>query len=185
MSQEKYMVCPVGVAFSFDNRLRKIFQDPVNILRPYIQPGMKILDLGCGPGFFTLAIAYLLHNSGEVIAADLQQGMLDIIYNKITATRLASRIRLHPCKKDTIGLAEQVDFTLAFWMVHEVPDQDRLFSELYSLLKPGGLLFIIEPIIHVKKKDFEKMLGKAISVGFEVKNTPRVFFSRSVLMAKS
>jgi predicted methyltransferase len=67
-------------------------------------------------------------------------------------------------------------------MIHEVPDQDRLFMELESILRPGGRLYIIEPKFHVTKKDFEKMLVRLNSFGFEAIESPKVFFSRAVLL---
>jgi len=70
-------ICPVEKAGGLDNSIRKILQHPRKILRPYIKEGMSVLDLGCGPGYFSLEIAKLLNESGKVIAADLQQGMLD------------------------------------------------------------------------------------------------------------
>ena len=69
-------------------------------------------------------------------------------------------------------------------MIHEVPDQNSLFKELKSILRPGGRLYIIEPKFHVSKKDFEKMLVRLDSIRFEVIESPRVFFSRAVLLAK-
>lgn len=47
-------ICPVEAAGGLDNRFRKILQDPQKILKPYLRDGMQILDLGCGPGFFTV-----------------------------------------------------------------------------------------------------------------------------------
>ena len=44
---------------------------------------MTALDVGCGPGFFTLDMARLVGESGQVIAADLQEGMLQIVRDKI------------------------------------------------------------------------------------------------------
>ena len=76
---------------------------------------------------------------------------------KIAGTALEKRVVLHKCQENSIGLAEKMDFILAFWMVHEVPDHVRLFEELKSILKPGGKLYIIEPKFHVNRKAFEKM----------------------------
>jgi len=67
-------------------------------------------------------------------------------------------------------------------MVHEVPDQDILFSELKSLLKPGGQIFIVEPKFHVTKKSFSLMIRKLESIGLEVLDRPGVFYSRTVLL---
>jgi len=135
-----------------DNSFGKLLQNPQKILKPYIQEGKTVLDLGCGPGFFTIEIAQLLNNSGKVIAADLQEGMLDKVRQKIKGTALEKKITLHKCQVESIDLCEKVDFVLAFYMVHEVPNQEKLFKELNSILKPKGQLFIIELKFHVSKK---------------------------------
>jgi len=67
-------ICPVGQAWSLDNRLRRWLQDPRRILAPHVREGMTALDLGCGPGFFTLDLAWLVGPAGRVIASDLEPG---------------------------------------------------------------------------------------------------------------
>jgi ubiquinone/menaquinone biosynthesis C-methylase UbiE len=175
-------VCPVERAGSLDNSLRRLVHNPSKILKPFIKKGMTVLDLGCGPGFFTTEIANMLDKSGKVIAADFQQGMLDKVKRKILGTDLEQKIELHKCLVDRIGIREKVDFVLAFYMVHEVPDQANLFKELKSLLKPGGQLYIIEPKFHVSGKAFDAMIQRLVSTGFEIAEKPGVFFSRAVLL---
>jgi len=186
MNKEKNIrVCPVENAGGLDNSIRRMLQNPRKILKPYIEKGMTVLDLGCGPGFFSIEIANLLSDSGKVIAADLQPGMLEKIIKKINGTELEHRIELHECQADHIGINEKVDFVLAFYMIHEVPDQNKLFEELKSILMHGGKLFIIEPKFHVSKKAFEDMIEKIKIVGFEIIERPSVFFSRSVLLVNN
>jgi predicted methyltransferase len=67
-------------------------------------------------------------------------------------------------------------------MIHEVLDQTNLFMELKSILKQEGKLYIIEPKFHVTAKAFRDMLEKLYSIGFEVIESPKVFFSRAVLL---
>jgi ubiquinone/menaquinone biosynthesis C-methylase UbiE len=78
-NENNIRVCPVEKAGMLDNSVRRLLQNPKKILEPYIYNGMTILDLGCGPGFFSIEIAKLLTDSGKVIAADLQEEMLDKI----------------------------------------------------------------------------------------------------------
>jgi ubiquinone/menaquinone biosynthesis C-methylase UbiE len=176
-------VCPVESAGGLDNSLRRFFQNPGKILEPFISKEMTVLDLGCGPGFFTIEIARMLSGPGKVIAADLQDGMLEKVKSKIQGTELEQRIVLHKCLTNTIGAVKNVDFILAFYMIHEVPDHDRLFNELRSILKPDGKLYIIEPKFHVTKKAFAEMMNKVRSNGFEIIAQPKVFFSRAVLLS--
>lgn len=79
---------------------------------------MTVLDVGCGPGFFTLDMARMVGPSGCVVACDLQAGMLERIRRKIQGTDLEKRVRLHQSGKDRIGLDLPVDFVLAFYMAH-------------------------------------------------------------------
>jgi ubiquinone/menaquinone biosynthesis C-methylase UbiE len=180
--EENPYVCPPEFAGSLDNSIRRWLHNPERILKPYIKEGMKVLDLGCGPGVFTMELARLVQGSGKVIAADLQEGMLEIVARKIKGTEFERRVELHKCQTESIGLFENVDFILAFWMVHEVPDHVRLFAELKSILKPGGSLYIIEPKIHVVRSAFEKMTGLLIKTGFKIIDRPNVFFSRAIIV---
>ena len=136
MSDRSTRVCPVELADSLDTRFRRWFQKPRKILNPHIREGMRVLDYGCGPGYFTIPLAEMVGGSGYVIAADLQEGMLQKLREKIEGKELASRIILHKCEQDKIGVSENVDFILAFYVIHEVPDKERLFKEFVTILIP-------------------------------------------------
>lgn len=176
-------VCPVERAGALDSSLRRWIQNPKKILKEYIKSGDKVLDLGCGPGFFTIDIAQLVGESGLVYAADVQDGMLDKVRKKITAHSLEN-IRVHKCEESTINLNDTVDFILAFYMVHELSDPDKTFSELKEILNPNGKLLIIEPIFHVTKQDFQSMRVRLEKAGLKIIEKPKFFFSRSILLQK-
>jgi len=175
-------VCPVEKSGMLDNKFRKLFQNPQKILKPYIKEGMVVLDLGCGPGFFSMEIAKLLNKTGTVICADLQDGMLDVVRQKIKGSDNENLFQLHKCDSDTINVSLSVDFVLAFYMIHEVPDQVRLFEELKSILTPQGQILIIEPKFHVSKQSFNAMIDNLNAIGFEVIENPKVSFSQSILV---
>lgn len=182
MNNQNSAVCPVEYAGKLDSRFRRKLQNPAKILRPFIKPGMTVLDLGCGPGFFTLELARLVSPGGKVTAADLQQGMLDKVRQKIQDTPLCGTIELHRCGPEQINLTHKVDFILIFYVVHEVPDQQMLFEELKTILNPGGRILIIEPKFHVTKKAFAEMIRKANHAGMVCTPGPGIFFSRSIIL---
>ncbi|OGW57012.1 MAG: methyltransferase type 11 [Nitrospirae bacterium RBG_16_43_8] len=181
MSDRNKRVCPIKHAGFLDNRIRKLLQDPQKILVDYVKDGMTVLDLGCGPGFFSMELAEMVGVSGQVIAADLQEGMLQKLKTKIEGKDIEKRIKLHKCEEDKIGVSEQVDFILAFYIVHEVPSQKEFFREIRSILKPNGKVLVVEPPFSVSKVEFEETIIKAMDAGFTVVERPKVFLSKTAI----
>ncbi len=177
-------VCPVERSGILDMNIRRLIQNPAKILKPYIKEGMKVIDIGCGPGFFTMEAARLAGKSGKVIGADLQDGMLDILKAKINNTPYSDTVKLHKCKNDAIGLSEKADLILVIFMLHEVPDQTSFLKEIGTLLNTGGKVLIIEPKFHVTKKAFLKTIRLIKEAGLEIIEEPEFFLSRA-LVAKN
>ncbi|NTV47754.1 MAG: class I SAM-dependent methyltransferase, partial [Chlorobiales bacterium] len=161
MTKINERVCPVALSGSLDNGIRRYLQNPQKILSPYIKEGMTVLDVGCGPGFFSIEMARMVGKCGRVIAADLQEGMLQKVKAKVKNTELEERILLHKCGENNIGVSEPVDFVLLFYMVHEVPNKEHFFNEIRTILKPQGQILIVEPPFHVSKSAFEETIKKA------------------------
>lgn len=182
MTEPQSPVCPVSLAGHLDSRIRRWFQDPRRLLEPYVREGMTAVDLGCGPGFFTLDLAQLVGPSGRVIAVDLQPGMLERVRLKTQGTELASRLTLHPCQPNRIGLSEPFDFVLAFYVLHELPDAAASLGELRPLFRRGGQLLVVEPPLHVSRAAFEKTLRVATGVGYRVVSRPRFRFNKAALL---
>ncbi|NWF88493.1 MAG: class I SAM-dependent methyltransferase [Ignavibacteriaceae bacterium] len=186
MTNQKDRVCPVERANSLDNKFRKWLQNPKKILMPYIKEGMAVLDIGCGPGFFTIEIAKMVGEKGRVLAVDIQVGMLQKVSSKIKGTELEKRIKLIQSESDKINVTDKVDFILAFWMVHEVPDKNSFFKELYIVLKETGQFLVVEPKhFHVSKKEFELTLKTAKENGFKIMQGPKLLLSQTALLKKT
>ncbi|MGA2917273.1 class I SAM-dependent methyltransferase [Methanoregula sp.] len=168
----------------FDNPVRKLFQNPEKIVGPCIRPGMTVMDIGCGPGFFTLAMARMVEPEGKVIAIDMQQEMLDLVKKKSDRLGLSECIRFHQCKPDSLGIEEKAGFILSFYMVHEVPDRDALFREVSGLLESGGKYLIVEPFFHVSAEAFEDTLRYAEKAGLVTEKRPKVRLSRAAVLRK-
>ena len=177
-------VCPWQHVNLFDNFLRPFIHNPQKLFRPYIRSGMTVLDIGCGRGFASLGLARLVGEDGLVISADLQPEMLEMVKERAAKVGLSDRIRLHRCETDRIGVREKLDFALAFYMFHEVPNSQAFLKEVFALLKPGGRFFITEPKIHVSPRDFEHTIHEAQKVGFTVLEKPWVLFSRTAVLAR-
>ena len=158
-------VCPHQAAFLLDNWLRRLLQPPYKILAGHIKPGDTVVDLGCGPGFFTIPMARLVGAEGTVVAVDLQPAMLAHVRRKAARYGLATRITCHACQPTQIGLELASDFILAWYMVHETPDPGAFFREVRTLLKAGGRLLVVEPKMHVSRVGFENQQTEAEAAG--------------------
>jgi len=169
-------------AGALESSFRFRFQNPKKILGPYLKPGMTVLDLGCGPGFFTTEIARMLDHSGKVIAADIQNGMLDKVAQKISGTELEGIVQIHKCQEKSVNLTDKIDFVLAFYSFHEMSSFENIIDEIKLLLKQDGEIFIAEQKFHVRKNAFNEMIDKMKTKGFEITRKPKVFLSRAVLM---
>jgi len=181
---ERKLVCPWRMAPTIDNFLRPLIHNPRKLFGPYVKPGMTVMDVGCGGGFASLGLARLVGNEGLVISADLQREMLEIVQERAMKMGLAGRIRIHLCEANRIGVRDNLDFAVALFMVHEVPNSKAFLEEIFTLLVPGGKLFIAEPIIHVSRSDFERTVQEAVLTGFEKYRRPAIRIGRAVVLEK-
>jgi ubiquinone/menaquinone biosynthesis C-methylase UbiE len=162
-------ICPVWVGYLLASPLRKLFQDPQELLAPYASDGMAVLDIGCAMGFFSLPLAERVGAGGRVICVDVQEKMLAVLQRRAARAGLRERIETRACRADSLGVADlrgRIDFALAFAVVHEVPDARTLFSEVHAALKSGRRLLIAEPRGHVKPPAFEQTVSTAEACGF-------------------
>jgi 2-polyprenyl-3-methyl-5-hydroxy-6-metoxy-1,4-benzoquinol methylase len=175
-------VCPWWLAYTFDNPLRRILHPPEKVLSGLVSQGQTVLDIGCGMGHFSIGMARMVGEHGRVIALDLQDQMLDRVRRRAEEQRLSDRLILNKGEVAGLDMRGEVDFALAFWMVHEVPDQHAFFQSVKGLLKPDGRLLVAEPKIHTSEADLIGSLKIAADAGLRVIANPDISFSRTALL---
>jgi ubiquinone/menaquinone biosynthesis C-methylase UbiE len=176
-------ICPWWMGYLLACPIRRWFENPEKILSPYITEGMTVLDIGPGMGFFTIPAARMVGKSGKVIAVDVQEKMLTPLVKRAEKAGVADRIVAKLIEPDSIGVSEPVDLCLLFYVVHEVPDAERLFSQIKTVLKPNGRVLLAEPGWHVPEEEFQNSLALASNAGLKVIEKPEIRRSRSALLA--
>lgn len=187
MKDMKHRVCPWWLGYWLLSPFRKLGQNPHELLAPYVREGMTVLEPGPGMGFFTLELACLVGPSGHVVAIDVQPKMIAKLRRRLAKAGIDGRVDALVASPESMALADlqgEVDFSLAFAVVHEFPDAERFFAEVAEASKPGALLLLAEPAGHVNKATFEAELAAAVRGGFEVKERPTIRRSLTALLKK-
>jgi len=182
-----HRVCPWWAGYLLASPLRRLVHDPAQLLGPYVFEGMTVLEPGPGMGFFTLELARRVGPRGRVIAIDVQPKMLEVLVRRARKAGLADRIEARPTRDDRLGVEDcrgQVDFALAFAMVHEVPQPRLLLAEIFSALKAGARLLLTEPVGHVTREEFEATLALAKELGFGLESRPAIRRSQAAVLIK-
>jgi ubiquinone/menaquinone biosynthesis C-methylase UbiE len=178
-------VCPHQIAFFLDNWFRRLIQHPTKVVGPYIREGDTVIDMGCGPGYFTIDMAKMVGPKGRVIAVDIQEKMLQHVRKKARKHDVEQRIEYFLAGAHQSGLDRQADFILAFYMIHETPDVKQTLVGFERLIRENGKILAVEPKMHVSQSAFEDMIQTAQAVGLTVLEYPKGKGGRSVVFEKS
>ena len=180
-------MCPAWLGYFLLNPLRRLVENPEKMFHGLVEEGVTVLEPGCGMGYFTIPLARLVGPSGKVIAVDIQPKMLSGLKRRALKAGLSNRIEIRQATEKSLGIEDlsgAVDLAVAIHMVHELEDQESFFKQIWAALKTDGRLLVVEPPLHVSRKDMEKSISLARSVGFEPVPERGIRTSRSVLLAK-
>jgi ubiquinone/menaquinone biosynthesis C-methylase UbiE len=130
-----------GLMSAIHETLYGLFRDPLKSLSAAgLAPGQRVLEVGCGPGFFTLPAAGMVGTQGGVFALDISPLAIARVQEKIDEAKVAN-VRTILADAAQTGLPdESFDLIFMFGFRHAVGDMARILSELYRLLKPTGIL---------------------------------------------
>jgi SAM-dependent methyltransferase len=113
--------------------------------------------------------------------------MIRALQRRATKAKLAGRIEARICSENSLGIDDlrgQIDFVLAFAVVHEIPDSRRLFTEIFEVLKEDRLMLFSEPKGHVSSEEFAQSELAAFAAGFNRVTTVHIPKSHSTILKK-
>jgi SAM-dependent methyltransferase len=126
--------CPASLAWLVDHPLRRRYTG-VLLDRVGIQAGETVLELGPGPGAFTVDAARRVGHRGRLIAVDIQPRMIEMVRQRVGRAGL-SNVETCVASAHALPLAgEGVDRAFLITVLPEIPDQDRALAELWRILR--------------------------------------------------
>lgn len=139
---------PAFIGRFLDSNIRRAMQPPAALIRRSgIQPGMRVLEIGCGSGAYTLEIARAVGAAGKVVALDIQPGMLEQLKNKLARSENTDIRNIEPLLASAYQLLFQdgsFDATFMITVLQEIPDKGRALAEVRRTLRPGGIVAVTE-----------------------------------------
>jgi len=114
-----------------------------------VTPGMRVLEIGPGPGNFTVALARCVGSQGKqgsVTCVEIQPGMIQMLRQHLSAERINNVEVLQGDAQVVSLLPESFDMVFLAAVVGEAPDAQALFCKCMQVLKPGGILAVTEQV---------------------------------------
>jgi ubiquinone/menaquinone biosynthesis C-methylase UbiE len=163
-ARRRSLPCPPWLDWLLENRYVETVASSQGIIeRLNLQPGINVLDVGCGPGRVAIPAAERVGPDGMVVALDIQAGMLQRLQKRI---RAAAVTNIRPVQA---GIGEGkvengvFDRAVLVTVLGEIPDRKAALAEIFKALKPGGLLSVTEviPDPHYQRQKTVRQLAAA------------------------
>jgi 2-polyprenyl-3-methyl-5-hydroxy-6-metoxy-1,4-benzoquinol methylase len=169
----------LGWLVELDNPFVKTNRAAVIIERLDLQPGMAVLDVGCGPGRLAIPTARQVGPEGYVLAMDIQAGMLQRAEEKARAANLANIRFLQASAGDRRLGRNQFDRALLVTVLGEIPKQEAALKEIFEALKPRGILSVTEIIFdpHFKTRNTVRRLAGVVGFREQAFHGNRIAFT--------
>lgn len=141
-----------------------------------LKPGMAVCDLGCGNGYYSLAMAKLVHPEGKVYAVDIQPEMLHLLKLRSEEVGVTN---IEPVLNTVIDPKlppESCDLVLLVDVYHEFSHPQQMLAGIRAGMKKDGLIALLEyreedravPIKPLHKMSKRQILKEYTANGFRL-----------------
>jgi ubiquinone/menaquinone biosynthesis C-methylase UbiE len=123
--------------------LYSLFRDPYKVLNAAgLESGQKVLEVGCGPGFFTIPAAKIVGEEGSVLALDVNPLAVEHVQRKIE-TEGVTNAEVTLANAAQTNLPDQsFDLALVFGFARPIGSMEAVWAELHRLMRPAGTLSV-------------------------------------------
>jgi len=112
-----------------------------------IDPGMAVIDIGCGAGVDTLFAALMVGPGGRVVGIDITPEMVERAKANLKQVKLPN-VSFHQASADQLDFPpEGFDVAISNGVLNLVANKERALAEIYKVLKPGGRLMLADQVL--------------------------------------
>ncbi|WP_455209229.1 class I SAM-dependent methyltransferase [Kaarinaea lacus] len=161
------LACPASFSWLLENPYMKAVAGPELVFRRmHLEPGMKLLDVGSGPGRLALPAAKFVGEQGEVVALDIQARMLEKLQSRAKVMGISNLRIIHGAAGSGKTDQHYFDRVLLVTVLGEIPNKQQALQEIFRALKKGGVLSITEVIPDPHYMSRGKVRGLCQEAGF-------------------
>ena len=127
-----------------NNFLRYLFSPPEHLVARYLVHGKRAADLGCGPGFHTLAMARIIGEEGRVYAVDLDPRAIARLQQRARRRRCQHLIEARVTSAAEVDFIESnsIHFVLAEGLLCCMADHAGAVRQIRRILHPEGRAYV-------------------------------------------
>lgn len=157
-------IIPWHVGLAIIEPIIRLFDPPRRLVEPYFKNGQVVTDLGCGRGYYTLALAELVSPEGKVYAVDFDKRCIRALEKKADKAGYYN-IEAHTSSAAYLSFIKDksIDFIFANGLLCSMASDRRLsINEMKRILKPDGQAYLSlgfhPPLGFVDKEEWERIL---------------------------
>jgi len=120
-----------------------LFRDATKVLRSAgLEAGQRVLEVGCGPGFFTVPTGEIVGPEGRVLSLDVNPIAVEHTARKARAARARNIEVVCRSAAETGEPAAAFDLAFVFGVAHPIGGMEDIWRELHRVVRPGGALAV-------------------------------------------
>jgi ubiquinone/menaquinone biosynthesis C-methylase UbiE len=122
-----------------DSDRRKMMDPDIILPKIGLKPGMTMVDVGCGQGYYAITAARIAGPKGRVYGIDIDNEALDLLGRKASDAGLNIKILQSEAER-TIACEGCADIVFFGISLHDFEEPEKVLDNAWRMLKPGGIL---------------------------------------------
>jgi 2-polyprenyl-3-methyl-5-hydroxy-6-metoxy-1,4-benzoquinol methylase len=130
----------------FETRLADALRDAPDLDRALGRPGARILDVGCGGGWSTIALARA-YRSATVTGVDIDAPSVEMARRHVAATEVGDRVSFRHADGGALADPGSFDAAFAFECLHDMPRPVEVLAAVRAAVRPGGQVVVMDEAV--------------------------------------